>query len=988
MDTSSGSDSYDKVRGHRPQGRETHRRPPRERGRASGRAGDGRADISNKISTLCTTLQDTNRNLTKVDQMLGQYREHTDDQAEAMALLRDNLEESISQLQAQRLSRTNDAHGSASASSMHSSDLDVCPGSDSRRLKPTSPLKDYTSTPGRRRSHSASVHFKNSSLSGQNLHELHQSLRDLRCDQQRLSVDLDREIVRRNRAEIDTKIAIESLSDHMAPVQRLDSSLERHSVSGREDTMISKQRNSEKERSMMEHELERVQRLLDQSEDSRESLVQQVDNMRGELLRTRKEKTELQKAWLQPNQPIHGNYQGREEGRLRVGSDMEKEVAELRAQLHKVSVNNEVEELKKSLERKERERLQLSIHLEGLSTELARREEQQVEMLEKLKEIQSRGKTEKTETEALLHESTRSKEELRAKAQKAVRQWRTKCSRLQRDLEEARTNVRLHTEKAAQEAKEKESPHSQLKALSQQAEAARKELAENLQRLALREEELHRKDVSLSQSYQRQLALEQEIREVRESSVALQMEVRRHVDNLARLKEDNQRLVEQADTQALLSKKDQNKHDELQDSLNHMTAAHAQLSQRLTVAEASKNEFQKVTVKLQAKLATVQQEPDSLRQQLRVEREIHQKEVDNLKATIEESRMKNKELHEMLVFCRQQRDEIQSHLNAVQEGAVSDKKLCEALQVKLDRMKDECDKLSADLSLKEDAHALLYKNYQLLNLELDDIRSDVRGHATVTELIKLEQKVAQMETEHGLLLSTISEELDVTLQGLPRNGDNKYQATKKATLEKDPSFWLAEIKSKIRSLREEMREHDTKEHHLRRQHKYTRDELKALKQSRSTDRDALLQRLEEQEKLLHSISKEKKELLEVNRKKDEEVRSLQGRVLDLEMESQRQKELVDQRYIKHKEIVWDLQHQLDESKRKIHECREEKLDAASRSLRLAVLGSSIDTPDAVLNGTGRADTLAPHKRLTTFDLDSSRMNMTKSLTDPLQLNHI
>lgn len=30
-------------------------------------------------------VQDTSRNLNKVDQMLGQYKEHTDDQAEAMA---------------------------------------------------------------------------------------------------------------------------------------------------------------------------------------------------------------------------------------------------------------------------------------------------------------------------------------------------------------------------------------------------------------------------------------------------------------------------------------------------------------------------------------------------------------------------------------------------------------------------------------------------------------------------------------------------------------------------------------------------------------------------------------------------------------------------------------------------------------------------------------------------------------------------------------
>lgn len=31
------------------------------------------------------------------------------------------------------------------------------------------------------------------------IHTLHQSMRDLRCDQQRLSDDLDREILRRNR---------------------------------------------------------------------------------------------------------------------------------------------------------------------------------------------------------------------------------------------------------------------------------------------------------------------------------------------------------------------------------------------------------------------------------------------------------------------------------------------------------------------------------------------------------------------------------------------------------------------------------------------------------------------------------------------------------------------------------------------------------------------------------------------------------------------
>lgn len=44
----------------------------------------------------------------------------------------------------------------------------------------------------------------------------------------------------------------------------------------------------------------------------------QVEDMHGELLRTRKEKTELQRARLETFQPIaqpHGNHTDREEGR-------------------------------------------------------------------------------------------------------------------------------------------------------------------------------------------------------------------------------------------------------------------------------------------------------------------------------------------------------------------------------------------------------------------------------------------------------------------------------------------------------------------------------------------------------------------------------------------------------------------------------------------------------------------------------------------------
>ncbi|KAE8287071.1 Centrosomal protein of 128 kDa [Larimichthys crocea] len=1047
MDTSSESDTYDRTRG-----REAHRRPARDRGRASGSGSDGRtADISEKISTLASTLQDTSRNLTKVDRMLGQYRDHTDDQAEAMALLRENLEESISQLQTQRLGRANGTRSaSASASPLHTSDLEAGSGSDGQRFYPTSPLRDYTGTQGRRRrSQSASVRFKDAGMTGEDIHTLHQSLRDLRCDQLRLSDDLDREILRRNRSDIDTRRAMEGLTGHMTTSQRQSSvssrverrlqELEREmhaeqSSAGRErrpdqraamsdelqetsagrqvqthereEAMTGRLLKAEREKFKMDQELERARRLLQQSEDSRESLVQQVEDMRGELLRTKKEKTELQKARLETFQPIaqpHGSHTDGEEGRSgQRGPDrLEKEVSELRAQLQTASVRSEVEELKRALDRKEKERIQLSLQVEELSSDLARREQQQLRMLEQLREIQSRGQAERRETEALLQESTRTRDELKTRAQEAVRQWRAKCRRLQKELEEVRTQTQFHTDKALQAAREKESSQAQLKALSQQTEAARRELAEILGRLAQREEELRRKDVELSETRQRQLSLEQEIQEVREASAALEEAIRRQVPVKTRLEEENQRLQEQADTQARLRQRDQDTQAELQASLKQMTSANAQLAQRLTEEERSKKELQKGTSELQARLTAVQEERSALGQQLQLEREVHQKELHNMKAMMEDCRTKkDREVQERLMLCQQERDEIQMHLKKVKADAASDKELCGALRIKLDRMKDECDKLAAQLSTKDEAHARLQRKCQLLKQELDGkVRSAERRHASESELVKLEEKVLRMEAEQEAVLTSLGEELDAACCSLARNGEDKLQAiSQKPGLVKDPHRWLAETK---------VRDCSTREQRLRKQHQQTRDQLKGLRQSRDSEQTALLQRLDQQEKLLHSLSTEKRELLERSRRKEEEMRSLQDRVLDLEMntrvaldhleaipekqclmenfkdleDSQRQREMVEQRYTKYKEIVWDLQHQLDESRRRIQEYRDEKLDATSRSLKLAALSSSIKGPSTFLSSPLRSDTLSPHKRLTSSDLDDSTVNGAKPLSD-------
>ncbi|MEQ2205811.1 hypothetical protein XENOCAPTIV_014783, partial [Xenoophorus captivus] len=138
----------------------------------------------------------------------------------------------------------------------------------------------------------------------------------------------------------------------------------------------------------------------------------------------------------------------------------------------------------------------------------------------------------------------------------------------------------------------------------------------------------------------------------------------------ARLREENQRLEEQADSQARRLQRDQGAQAELQAALKQMTTSHTQLSQRLAEEESARKEFQKSSLELQAKLTLLQEERSALSQQLQLEREVHQKELENMKATIKDDKTKkDREVHEMLKLCRQEKDEIKAQLREVKVGA-------------------------------------------------------------------------------------------------------------------------------------------------------------------------------------------------------------------------------------------------------------------------------------------------------------------------------
>ncbi|KFV78993.1 Centrosomal protein of 128 kDa, partial [Struthio camelus australis] len=405
-DSSSDSDNFPRGRvGRRLPLRATHNRAWNH----------GAEEVTEKIHALASTLQDTNRNLRHVDHMLGQYREYNKEQTEAIATLKETLEQSVGQLRSQRLTR-NSGMRSASLSSLYASDLDGEAVSGNHHFLPTSPLRDYGDSQGNRhrRSRSASVRFVNEADNLDQLHSFHQSLRDLSSEQVRLGDDISRELSRRNRTDAEMRKTLAELSEKLTESQRQETvserverrlqvieqemRAERQLVERRQDQLgqmsiqlqeALKKRDAkaeeteeflknklvkyESEKNQLEQELEWSRKKLDQSEGSREALLRQIEDLRSRLLRAEEDRVELQHRIS--NVAMHRqSYHDEQEDDKRVRTvaeryerekqELEKHVLELKAKLNHNAVMSEVEELKRCIERKDKEKAQLTAHIQ------------------------------------------------------------------------------------------------------------------------------------------------------------------------------------------------------------------------------------------------------------------------------------------------------------------------------------------------------------------------------------------------------------------------------------------------------------------------------------------------------------------------------------------------------------------------------------------------------------------------------------------------
>ncbi|XP_054491716.2 centrosomal protein of 128 kDa isoform X1 [Agelaius phoeniceus] len=1013
----------------------------------------GAEKVTEKIHTLASTLQDTNRNLRHVDHLLGQYREYNKEQTKAITTLKETLEQSIGQLRSQRLTRSSGMR-SASLSSLYPSDLDGEGTSGNHHFLPTSPLRDYGVSQGNkhRRSRSASVRFVSEADNVEQLHSFHQSLRDLSSEQVRLGDDISRELSRRNRTDAELRKTLEELSEKLTESQRQETvserverrlqeieeemRAERQLVERRQDQLghvslqlqevLRKQdvkadeteelvRNKlvkyESEKHQLEQELEQSRKKLSESEGSREALLHQIEDLRSQLLRAEEDRVELQhqisyaamhRQSYQDAQDDDRRIRAVAERYEREKQDLEKHILELKAKLSHNAVMSEVEELKRCIERKDKEKAQLVMHIQVLTSDLENREKQQEKMLDQLKEIQNcykacesgrrqtelqsaelaqqveestkeaeRYLSEFKHSEALRLEIEKKREDLKVRAQETIRQWKLKCKKLDREVEKQNQTISELMDKNSQALKEKDDLKSQLLSAINQIENLRKELNDVLTKRAQQEELLHCKEVKLNEMESHQVSLEEEIKEVQGTVKKLDNELKKQVFLQKQMQAEKEHLKTELANINLFHKKDQERLLEMQADVKHLSAVRVELTNRIAEEEKAKKELLKNLSDLQKQQESSHEEMISANRQLKMEREVHQQELADLRSELQNVKIKHEQnVQELMKLLKQEKDDGEAQIRMLKMELLEEKNIVKAQCRQLEKIKVECDKLTEELTQNEEENIKLKRKCEFVKQELEKKEKQISNEDHLRKMsearLQFKDQLRQLEMEQQSILSMIGSEIDAACEIFSRDSMEKFKAiTLTPTVLNDPHRWLAETKTKLQWLCEEVKERVSKEKKLRCYLLQSREQLKHFTQIKETEHQSLFKQIKNQEKLLEEVHREKRELLEKTHRREEEMGALQERIMALEMstrvalnhlesvpeklslleecrdtgESHCRREMIEERYMRYKDIVTSLQQQLEDSKQRVGQVKDVKMDAEISDVEVAAHSS-------------------------------------------------
>ncbi|KAK2187482.1 hypothetical protein NP493_164g03016 [Ridgeia piscesae] len=818
------------------------RKSPRSRG--------ARRPVASKVQHLASALQasvglDTNQNLRAVDRMLEDYRDIGEEQGAVLNTLKDDLARTSERLRNERLKRSlRDSRG------LRVSDLDEDNHRDCRRKQPTSPLRGYESErelgDGRRRRgrSGSTVRFYDDMDADSHVHGLHQDIRDISSEQLRLEDDLSREINRRNKLDCENKKTLKLLADSTTQpfVETALSSVDKR-LQDIQDELRSERRmlrrtnddagvlssqlkqalqqqrpaapsgdytmrltQSDPVTSGVQSEVEQMKRQLDHSERNKYALFSEVENLKKQLREAeeghRNIKSHLPQRddYLDKTNRQTDNWSQEQE---REKKRLEEELRELRSQVSRSAVVvGDYSSIQKDLERSERQRAQLSDHIQVLTDELDKKDrhsarlinqtqdllekytgterlkEQAVSQLEEARRKLKEGKKQNDElkgslgeTKAQYEESERKREEVKIRALETVRQWKLKCKKLERDLDRIRHSASHVTERNEQLIKELEVARGQAHSGTQHVEHIKREFAELLAIRAQQDEQLRVKDVQLNELKSLKMDLEKDLRDCKAVIDKLEYELHTTQERGGALLEEKHRYEDQVASLQNAQMTLQSHIQQLQKEVTEHSVTKVELSAQLVdVANERKEAKEQLKEALRAE-EFARDELNKVLKRVKEEKEIFGSRMEAMKAELEQYKVHgSNKVQEMCRHFKKEHAEYEAELQALKLTLQEERSAARLTKKQMELLKTELDRVNEEFARSQEESSDVLRHYDRAREEFltKNVLNTVA--AAVDSVIEI-ATIDSVETYKALSLT----------RGLPS----------------EPHKWLAEVKSKL-----------------------------------------------------------------------------------------------------------------------------------------------------------------------------------------------
>ncbi|XP_064623716.1 centrosomal protein of 128 kDa-like isoform X3 [Lineus longissimus] len=963
-------------------------------------------DVLNAMKLHAACL-DTNRNLKSVDRMLSSYRDINEQQTTAMDKLRGDMNKTMDQLKEERMKTTlSKSHDRP----LRSSDLDddeefSVPHRRPPRRRASPFQRDYSSDAEYRgRSHrrpgGPGVRFQDDTLPPDQIHELHQSLRELSTNQERLRDELKQELEKRGsrfkaRDEIENRRHIHDLSDNLrrshsdtnmsverrlAAIQdelkserrsfdqrrnelgklssELRTALTQHqqqqhqasslsaSATAEEQLWRSKLSHAESQKRQMETDMENIKRRFDQSEGSKTALMKQMDELRQQLSQAERERSQMRNRV----EEIRTEEDIKERKRLKAVQEekeyerksLEKEIHDLKVQLTRSTQHDsaEIEDLKRLLDRTERQRSQMSDHVDVLKKDVENKEKHTLKLMTELQDVKvkqeqcerqrdssmsqledalrqlrdvtrdvERYNDELKNTERQYHDSEKKREEMRCKAQETVKMWKLKCKRLEKEVDKYRGDTDGLSTKQEQLLKENECLKCHLNTAKHQLENMKKEMGDILSCRAQQEEQLRLRDNELCDVQALKHDLEKDVRDYKCMNDRLKEEIHSLEMTIATSRDEKGHLEEKLSTVQASNLVAQDENKSLRREIQEVGVQKAELSAQLNEVLLQRQELKKSLQDCHRTEQNLREEISALTRQMREDSECHLATVDDLRKQAEEAKCREARVCQD-INRRMKRDqaEYEAHVQALQIELSEEKSNIKIMKRQDDKLRTDVDRLQEEVNRLEDENMRVKRKLQKTRQEMDtklQIADDdlSKSRRIEQEVMSLRDSLKKLERDQRNVLHTVGSEIDAVVEIASLGSAEAYNSISisKASVS-DPVSWMAEMKSKLQWLRSEVQHNKEKEQRLKM-------DVKDVVQSSDSDRKHLVSELYKQQDVVDDLVLEKNILERKEQAKLDEVIALEEQVLELSDTLRHQK---TNSLVKSLEMEREKQHIIDD----------------------------------------------------------------------------